>query len=210
MRGSAGPLPVRVITDVETMRAMSDPTRVAILRLLMSGDRASPPVMSAKEIAAALGEPQTKLYRHLRQLAAVELIRVAETRLVSGIQEQRYQTGQLDLTIGRELVTDAGSSAEFAGALTAIFNDFRNDLLGYLGKGRVPVGTDADADAPLSLLFRRGMTARVSRGRAAQFRARLAALLTEFDDLDNDDPEGIPMQLLIGWYAVTEPDSETE
>jgi len=193
-----------VITDLETMRALSDPTRVAILRLLMSGDRSAPPVMSTKEIAAALGEPQTKLYRHLRRLEAVSLIQVAETRLVSGIQEQRYRTAQLDFTISRELVTNQASSAEFADTLSALFSEFRTELIANLSAGRVPVGSEAES--PLGLLIGREMVTRVSPGRAAEFRRRLLALQTEFDALEDDDPSGIPVHLLIGWYAVTEPD----
>jgi DNA-binding transcriptional ArsR family regulator len=197
------PRPVRVITDVETMRVLSDPTRVAILRLLMSGDRSAPPVLSAKEIAAALGEPQTKLYRHLKQLEAVSLIAVAETRLVSGIQEHRYRTGQLDFTLSRDLVTNEGS-AEFAETLTALFSEFRTELIANLGKGRVPVGSAVEQ--PLGLVVGRGMVTRVSPGRAAEFRRRLVALQAEFDALEDDDPDGIPVHLLVGWYAVTEPD----
>jgi DNA-binding transcriptional ArsR family regulator len=197
------PLPVRAITDVETMRALSDPTRVAILRLLMSGDRTAPPVMSAKELAAALGEPQTKLYRHLKQLEAAGLIRVAETRLVSGIQEQRYQTAQLDFSISRDLVTDEAASEEFADTLSALFSEFRTELVANLSAGRVPIG--AEAQTPLGLLIGRGMVGRVSRDRAAEFRRRLLALQAEFDELEDDDPDGIPVHLLIGWYAVTEP-----
>jgi DNA-binding transcriptional ArsR family regulator len=199
------PQPVRAITDVETMRALSDQTRVAILRLLMSGDRSAPPVMSAKELAAALGEPQTKLYRHLKQLEAAELIRVAETRLVSGIQEQRYQTAQLDFTISRDLVTNEAASAEFADTLAALFSEFRTELVTNLTAGRVPIGPEAET--PLGLLVGRGLVRRVSRDRAAEFRRRLLALQAEFDALEEDDPDGIPVHLLIGWYAITEPDN---
>jgi DNA-binding transcriptional ArsR family regulator len=201
------PLPVRAITDVETMRALSDATRIAILRLLMSGDRSAPPVMSAKELAAALGEPQTKLYRHLKQLEAAGLIRVAETRLVSGIQEQRYQTAQLDFTISRDLVTDEAASLEFAGTLSALFGEFRTELVANLSAGQVPIG--AAAKTPLGLLVGRGMVANVSRDRAAEFRRRLLALQAEFDALEDDDPDGIPVHLIIGWYAVTEPPTES-
>jgi DNA-binding transcriptional ArsR family regulator len=196
------PQPVRAITDVETMRALSDPTRVAILRLLMSGDRSTPPVMSAKELAAALGEPQTKLYRHLKQLEAAELIRVAETRLVSGIQEQRYQTAQLDFTISRDLVMNEAASAEFADTLSALFSEFRTELVTNLTAGRVPIG--AESETPLGLLVGRGMVANVSPARAAEFRRRLLALQAEFDDLEDNDPDGIPVHLLVGWYAVTD------
>ncbi|GAB3924392.1 hypothetical protein GCM10029976_016030 [Kribbella albertanoniae] len=202
MQSPDEPRSVRVITDVETMRALSDPTRVAILRLLMTGDRSAPPVLSAKEIAAALREPQTKLYRHLKQLESAGLIDVAETRLVSGIQEQRYRTAQLDFTISRDLVTNDGST-EFADTLTALFSEFRTELLSNLTAGRVPVGSAAET--PLGLVVSRGMVTRVSPARAAEFRRRLVDLHAEFDALQDDSPDGIPVHLLLGWYAVTDP-----
>ena len=64
------------------------------------------PIMSVKELAAELGQPQTKLYRHVRQLEAVGLIKVASTRMVSGILEQRYQACQQDLTFGRGFLVE--------------------------------------------------------------------------------------------------------
>jgi DNA-binding transcriptional ArsR family regulator len=202
-QGSTGPIAVRVIADVETMRAMAEPTRIAILRLLMSGDKADPPVMSAKEIAAALQESQIKLYRHLKHLNAVGLIRVAETRMVSGIQEQRYQTGQLALTVGSELVADGAAAPALTEALVAMLGDFRKDLVRHLAEGHVPIGPTEDT--PLGMVLVRGMASRVSPERAAEFRRRLLALEAEFDDLEGDDPQGIPVQLIIGWYAVSDP-----
>lgn len=204
-QGSSGPVAIRAIVDVETMRAMADPTRIAILRLLMSGDKTDPPVMSAKEIAAALQESQIKLYRHLKHLTAVGLIRVAETRMVSGIQEQRYQTGQLGLTVGSELVSDGAAAPALTDALVAMLADFRKDLVRHLAEGRVPVGSAEDT--PLGMLLVGGTAARVSPARAAEFRRRLVALLAEFDDLDSNDPQGVPVHLLLGWYALSHSDA---
>lgn len=45
-----------------------------------------------KKLAKHLGEPQAKLYQHVKQLEAAGLIEVAATRMVSGILEQRYRT----------------------------------------------------------------------------------------------------------------------
>jgi DNA-binding transcriptional ArsR family regulator len=198
-----GPVDLRVISDVETMRAMADPTRVAILRLLMSGDKADPPIMSAKEIAAALSEPQVKLYRHLKHLASVGLIRVAGTRLVSGIQEARYQTGQRDLTMGGDFATGVAVSGELAGTVTAVLHEFRNDLSRHLADERVPISSDANT--PLGMVLVRGMIKRATPERAAEFRKRLLDLEAEFDALESDDPDGIPVQFLLGWYVVTPP-----
>jgi DNA-binding transcriptional ArsR family regulator len=190
-----------VISDVETMRALADPTRIAILRLLMSGDKADPPVMSAKEIAAALQESQIKLYRHLKHLNAVGLIRVAETRIVSGIHEQRYQTGQLGLTVGNELVADGVAAPALTETLVALLGDFRKELVRHLQDGRVPIGTDEDV--PLGMVLLGGTASGVSPARAAEFRKRLLALRAEFEDLEDEDPRGVSVHMLLGWYTVS-------
>src|SRR6476620_2466816 len=67
---------VRRVSDVDTIKAMADPTRLAILRTLMDGRGGPARVMSAKELAEELGEPQTKLYRHLKVLETAGLIEV--------------------------------------------------------------------------------------------------------------------------------------
>ena len=86
---------VREIDSVEGLRALADPVRLAILSALDTRARDGElPVMSVKELAQHLGEPQTKLYRHVKQLEAAGLIEVAATRMVSGILEQRYRARQ--------------------------------------------------------------------------------------------------------------------
>src|SRR5438034_950476 len=118
------PLPIRYVEDVETMRVLADPLRIAILRTLMTDAEFQPPVMSAKELSAALGEPQTKLYRHLKQLEEVGLITIAETRLVSGIVEQRYRTGQISLSLSRELIADPAAQSDLLRGLAVAIDDF--------------------------------------------------------------------------------------
>jgi DNA-binding transcriptional ArsR family regulator len=183
------PVDVRVIEDVETMRALADPTRVAILRVLMSGDRSDPPVMSAKEIAATLQDSQIK------HLTAAGLIQIAETRMVSGIQEQRYRTGQLGLRIGGDLLTDAPA---LTSTLVALLDDFRGSLSADLAAGRVVPGQED----PLGMILSGGRAVRVAPQRAAEFRSRLRALLADFDDLDGTDQEGVTAHFLIGWYTI--------
>jgi DNA-binding transcriptional ArsR family regulator len=79
-----------VIENPETLKILGDPLRIRILeqvsRLNETGQLAT-----AKLLAESLDVPQTKLYYHLNLLEQHELLRVAETGLVSGIVEKRYQ-----------------------------------------------------------------------------------------------------------------------
>ncbi len=197
------PLPVRAVDDVETLKALSDPTRVAILRVLMEGSPTRPPVLSVKELAERLGEPQTKLYRHVKQLEARGLIRVAETRIVSGIVEQRYQTAQLSLDfdpgfLGRHIATD-----DTTGAFAATVDDFRAEFLDAIRAGRV--GFDwqlPPEESHRKLILARGQ-ATVSPAKAAEFRDRLATLMHDMV-ADQDEEDGVPIHFLAIFYAPTE------
>src|SRR5215475_8662534 len=131
-RGIGLPVARREVNDVATLRAMSDPLRLAILRVLMFDADVDVRIMSAKEIAAELGEPQTKLYRHLKQLEEAKLIEVAETRVVSGITEQRYRTAQVHLGLSAGLLEDPRNRGAMADTVGAAFDDFRDEVSKHL------------------------------------------------------------------------------
>ncbi len=186
------------ITDVETLRIVADPTRLAILRVLMNDAQFSPPVMSAKEIAARLSEPQTKLYRHLKQLEEAGLIQVAETRLVSGIVEQRYRTAQLAIGMSPEMVTDPQLRSEAVMLTASVFTDFRDELLANVRRGRVRIGPDGP-DGARGVIFQSG-TARVAPDKADEVRHKLADAVREL--LKHSDPNGVQVEVLVAYYAI--------
>jgi DNA-binding transcriptional ArsR family regulator len=194
------PVAVRLVDDVETLRVLADPTRIAILRTLTINATTTPPVMSAKELAAALTEPQTKLYRHLKQLEEAGLIVVAETRMVSGILEQRYRTAQLGIAMSRDLVNDPAYQSEFAATISASLDDFRNETLGDWRAGRVWTGETGPES--LGMILAIGQFGRMSRPRAVELRNRLAAIMDEYSELPDDVPDGVAVRMLIGWYAM--------
>ncbi|HZD99043.1 MAG TPA: helix-turn-helix domain-containing protein [Micromonosporaceae bacterium] len=200
---SGPPLARREVTDADTLRVMSDPLRIAILRRLMSHVDGDVRVMSAKELAAELGEPQTKLYRHLKQLEEAHLIEVAETRVVSGINEQRYRTAQLSLLLSPALLSDPGVRDDVADTIVAALDGFRDDMVGNLRAGRVDMrGSDSAESGPGGLLMQ--VDRRMSPPQAMQFAQRLAALVEEIEAAP-DVPSGIPVRALIGWYGLTDP-----
>lgn len=75
-----------VITNLETLKILSDPTRSEILTLL--GHEA----LTVKEISKRLKANLHKMYYHINLLEEHGLVRVVETRLVSGIVEKHYRT----------------------------------------------------------------------------------------------------------------------
>jgi len=73
------------ITDTETVKALSHPLRVQILRLLEEKD------MSPVEISSALGLPVNRVSYHMRQLARFDLIKLVKTTPRRGAVEHHYR-----------------------------------------------------------------------------------------------------------------------
>ena len=73
------------INDLDALRIMADPLRARLVDVLRQ--RAA----TAKDMAALLETSPKSLYYHLGLLERHGLIRVVETRLVSGITEKRYR-----------------------------------------------------------------------------------------------------------------------
>ena len=95
------PEEVRLIGDVESLRAIGDPTRVRILETMV---QRLDPAWSVKELAAAIGVPQTRLYHHVDLLLERDLIRAVERRVVSGIIETRYRVVATSFQLDRRLL----------------------------------------------------------------------------------------------------------
>jgi DNA-binding transcriptional ArsR family regulator len=198
----AEPVAIRSVASVDMLRALADPTRLAILSVLMERHDELP-VMSVKELAARLGEPQTKLYRHVRQLETAGLIRVASTRLVSGIVEQRYQANQRDLMFDGGFMREHADESE--AAMRAVMDSFRDGYFAAFRDKRLSPGAVTEAQAYLkpSLFV---TEARVSPRRAAEMREKLLELQKWLGSEDDEDPGGVLVDVLIGYYVTPEPD----
>jgi DNA-binding transcriptional ArsR family regulator len=201
---SSGPDPapgLRTIEDVPTLKALADPLRIAILTTLMRGVPGARRVMSVKELAAELGEPQTKLYRHVKQLERAGLIRVAASRMVSGILEQRYQACQTDLRFGRELLRDTAAADDATAVIAALFDQFRDRFLAALRDGAISM-----AEFPAERSHRRAVlyldqAGRVPAARAVAVRDRLLEVISELEQPAGDTEDSVPVEVLISFFS---------
>ena len=137
-----GPEPVaeRQISDVETLKALSDPLRLRILELMTTGaDQA----FTVKRLAAALEVSQTKLYHHINLLVERELIRPVGTRVVSGIIETRYRVAQLSVKLDHRLL--AGDSPALHHILTTVFDGARDDIERGIQAGTIDLDEDSES-----------------------------------------------------------------
>ncbi|HXU86940.1 MAG TPA: helix-turn-helix domain-containing protein [Verrucomicrobiae bacterium] len=191
----------RVVSDVETLKALSDPVRLRILETMV---QAAAEDWTVKRIATALGVGPTKLYHHIAVLEERDLIRVAGTRVVSGIIETRYRIAQLSVRLDRALLSSAGPSDEASAAvdemLRTVFDTAREDAGRALRSGALQLDPDG---RPARGLLRQDLK-RLTPARATELRERLVALLEEFDADADADPGGTPFGLLIALYPVAD------
>lgn len=194
----------RRVDDLETLRMLADPLRLAILGALPANPDEAP--RTVKEVAEELDEGQTKLYRHIKQLEDSGLIHVAETRVVSGIIEKRYRSSQRRLTVESDLLrVSQGGADEYNDTLVAIIEAIRSGLSADLRAGRV-VLDKPDSGPDLSI--------KVGGGKARmtpEHYERVRALLHEaVDDMDIDEgkPGTIPVVLQVLLYSTVEPSDQ--
>ncbi|MFJ4093759.1 ArsR/SmtB family transcription factor [Kitasatospora sp. NPDC089913] len=197
----AGPavLKERRVEDAATLKALADPLRLAILDVLMAAAGTGP--LTAKEIAAALDEPQTKLYRHIKQLEKAGLIRVAGTRLVSGIVESRYGPAQESLRLAPEIFSsDSPTRNDAYDAMLAAMDRVRGDFRADATAGRVDFSRDGSG--ALSGLFSH-FTYRVAPERLIRLRRQLVAVFDELHAEGNSVAEdAVDVTLFTLLYGV--------
>ena len=196
------PEPVRLVGDAETLRALGDPTRVRILEVMV---QRQDPAWSVKDLAAAMGVPQTRLYHHVEQLLAHDLLRAVERRVVSGIIETRYRVTALSIQLDRRMFAADGPTREaLHDTLVAVFDTARDEVEQAI-KAAAP-GPDQGGRAD-RMLVTRGL-ARLTPERAAELRRRLVALEEEFD-VDEPGPDTQSYGIVLAVYPIAEPNPST-
>jgi DNA-binding transcriptional ArsR family regulator len=185
--------------QVEILRALAAPTRLRIMYALEVGGR-PPRVMSVKELSEELGEPQTRLYRHVKVLESAGLIEVAATRMVSGILEQRYRAIHRDLQFGP--IAKAAPEAAQA-VVNTMLQMFSEQFFADYRAGRIPEGDFPEDEAyrePKMVIS----SGRIAQARANSIRNELRRIADELGKAD--DPTGVPVNIVVGFYSPSEPD----
>src|SRR6476659_9811671 len=201
------PLTERVIADVETLKALSDPLRLRIVEAMVT--RVDEP-WTVKELSTLLGVPQTRLYRHIDLLLERDLIRPVERRVVSGIIETRYRIAQLSLKLDRRLFSadSREQAAVMHDVLQTVFDRSREEIESAIRLGAID--TLEDARPERKLLLSKGLV-RLRAGRAAKLRQDLMDLIESAereDDADDDPAERLPFGSLLALYPfIQEPDA---
>ena len=113
-----------VIDDLDTLKVLSDPFRLEILRMIAYANKTNE-LRTVKQLAEELELPPTKLYYHINLLEKHNLITIAETQVVSGIIEKKYQVIADNITIDKNfLATEEGPSDEKLDSLLSSIQSF--------------------------------------------------------------------------------------
>ncbi|MBA3870205.1 MAG: helix-turn-helix transcriptional regulator [Anaerolineae bacterium] len=195
------PEPEFTINDLETLKVLADPLRLQIVELCTQAPR------TVKQVASVLNLPPTKLYYHIKQLEERSLIKVVDTRIVSGIVEKQYQASAFNYRVDRELfsLTSQAGKEGLNVMLTGLFDDTREDIQNSAEADVLDVSPDDDDDKPLnrSLLISRN-TLNLPPEAAEAFYQRLKTLVREYSEMTvPESSEQQPYGLLIALYPST-------
>lgn len=193
------PEDVRLIGDVESLRAISDPTRLRILETMV---QRQDPAWSVKELAAEMGVPQTRLYHHVEQLLERDLIRPVERRIVSGIIETRYRVVARSFQLDRGLLAGDSEAQRqvLHDTLVTVFDTARNEIEEAIRTG--VIDTAAEAPEERRVVLSRGL-ARLTPARAAELRRRIKSIEDEFGE--DVDPDGAAYGVVFAVYPMPRP-----
>ncbi|MFN8530344.1 MAG: helix-turn-helix domain-containing protein [Anaerolineae bacterium] len=181
------------ITSLETLKVFSDPLRQHIIEALFDGYK------TVKQIASELELPPTKLYYHINLLEEHGLIRVVDTRIVSGIIEKQYGIAARNFTISRSLLTPGqkeGQTGGFDAAMQATIERTQDEIRKGVQSGTIDISQDAPPHR--KVLIGRGRN-HMSKAHAEAFYARLIDLMAEFEALhdeamgEDDDPQAFAL-----------------
>jgi DNA-binding transcriptional ArsR family regulator len=198
---STAPVDVLKISNLETLRLLTDPLRMRVISAF--ADRPETP-LTVKQLATQLEVRPTRLYYHVNLLEEHGLIKVASSRVVSGIIEKSYIAAAKSITIDQELlkVSPAGREAT-AATLAALMQATANEIVAAV-----------EYAAPQEQDDRRQMHigksgAHLSPEAHAEFYKRLNELLDEFSDKYGTRDQPANHALFVAYYPISEETEET-
>lgn len=194
----------QLVIDPLTLKVLAEPSRSYLVYSL--AECAKP----AKQLAAEMDCPITRLYYHLQQLEKHGLIFVERTRKVSGIIEKHYRASAREFVIDRSAYGAAGQvdSARSQALLGFVFDQSRLDISNGLNSGRI----DASKPPPeVGSLMAYRTIMKLNTAQAKGLYDKLLAVYREYDALaKTPDAEGDFYALVASVYPsmLQNPDTQ--
>ena len=187
---------VFVISDLDTLKAVSTPFRQKLMQLMAEE------VRTVKEMARELDMPPSRLYYHVNQLEKHGVIRVVDTRLVSGIVEKRYQLAARNFRVDRRLLAAGGKQDQVLETLLeSTLGAAEKEILQGVRSGVTDLSIPTSEPKAIYLAH---ALAYLTPDQYRDFQQRLQALLEEFEALAQkpEDESLISTGLLVAIYPA--------
>lgn len=175
---------VKKIQDLEQLRLLSDPLKLSLLQVF--GEREA----TVAAAAEAMGEPQTKLYRHVDALLDAGLIEVTRERPKRGTVERWFRTVARRFEVADDLLATEGLEEEER-AVRDVFRGAETELIQALRE-------DDAAVPPTFARFR----ARVTPQQLEELQARLFVWLDEMERDIPENAESLDVGAVVALYRV--------
>jgi DNA-binding transcriptional ArsR family regulator len=194
------PADLKLIDTVETLKVVADPLRLRILAALRRGSA------TAKELAHALGTPLKGLYYHLALLEEHDLIRVAATRVVSGIIEKQYAVTAYRLSVERSLFAPEAPDPQTGldVFLSVVLDHAHAEIQRSVAAGLIDLAAPTHREGGVDL---GRLWMRLTPAQRDELEGRQKALFLEYAEQQAapDDPEARYYEFLLGSYPVIAP-----
>ncbi len=172
------PDPFRIVSDPRQLKALSDPLRNRVLRILADREATN------QQLAEMLDQPQAKVFHHVRVLLDTGLIRLVDQRIRGGNVEKYYRASA-------RLFGFRPGPEETAPLAGAVFESITQELVASVTLWPDP--------PPIW----EGRRARIPADRLAEFEERLRALIEEYWGSPEKPAEDNPDADTMAFIALT-------
>jgi DNA-binding transcriptional ArsR family regulator len=169
---------VHEMATLEQLRAVSDPLRIAIFRLLREREQ------TVKELCDELGESSTRLYYHVGELERVGLVRLVRTEAKSGTTHKYYRSVSRFLNVPTSLLHEETGSPEQEAAVDWFCSMLENSVMDVR---QAFSSTGPDFDRELTFVTRNYI--RTTPEKAREFVRKLNALQEELLAADDENAD---------------------
>jgi len=189
------------IDNLETLRLLTDPLRMRVMSAF--ADRPDT-AFTVKQLSTQLDVRPTRLYYHVNLLEEHGLIKIASSRVVSGIIEKSYVAAARSITIDQELlrVSPAGREAT-AASLVALMQATAAEIATAVEDA----SQQAQEDRRQMQIGKSG--AHLTPQAHAEFFKRLGELLDEFTQKYGTTDQPPNHALFVAYYPLHQETEET-
>ena len=173
------------IRNLEQIRLLSDPFKLSIMQEFAEGER------TTGEVAKALKQPITRLYRHVDALHAAGLLEITQEQQKRGTVERHFQA------VGRRFEADnalfADESDGDSDPIREIFRASEDEIVNAIKSSN----NDDERQAIFLKLRLRGTPKRL-----AELQRQLTAWVEEVQDSDDTGEEQLEAGALVAFYPI--------